>query len=56
MKNLPIAMVTQASNFREVLDCGSPLPLFISTAVDAKAPEGWRSPRRCRDVSRPGTK
>ncbi len=43
------ALFNQATSVREVLDCGSPLPLFIRTADDAKAPEGWRSPRRWRD-------
>ena len=33
-------------NLRKVLDCASPLALLIAL-LQPKAPEGWRSPRRC---------
>ena len=37
-------------NFREFLDCGSPLPLFHRTSGGANAAEGCRSPRRRRAI------
>ena len=36
---------------RKVLDCASPLALLIVRPLP-KAPEGWRSPRRCRAKQR----
>ena len=43
----------RAGNFREVLECASPLALLPDVAGDAKAPEGWRTPRRCREICPP---
>src|SRR6266516_1025396 len=54
-------------NRASVLDCGSPLPLFTRSVTRpaaefrplaipcraAKAPEDWRSPRRCREFPGP---
>ena len=40
-----------AGNFREVLECGSPLPLWSRQPRGGKAPENWRTPRRCRATS-----
>ena len=38
---------------REVLDCGSPLPLSRCQPHDGKSAEGCRSPRRCRVIPAP---
>src|SRR5438132_1173974 len=37
---------------RQVLDCASPLALFDGQVTDSTAPEDWRTPRRCRAISR----
>src|SRR6185436_7068478 len=41
----PGATEQKEKEVRQVLDCASPLALFLT---QAKAPEGWRSPRRWR--------
>jgi hypothetical protein len=38
----------RAEKFREVLDCGSPLPLLHANPAGEKAAGGCRSPRRWR--------
>ena len=38
-------------NRRKVLDCASPLALSPETGVAKKAPDDWRTPRRCRAIS-----